>query len=138
MDGEAHAQLSAFCPRYHHAVELIGRRWTGAILRALLAGVDRFSDLAHAIPGLSDRMLSERLKELEAEGIVERIVIPETPVRIEYHLTKKGRALSSVIDALANWAETWLPSSLEGAVPDTCGPQQSCRQGEKAAPASEG
>ncbi|HEY7296099.1 MAG TPA: helix-turn-helix domain-containing protein, partial [Dehalococcoidia bacterium] len=89
------APTSAFCPYFHRAVELIGRRWTGAILRAMLGGVVRFSDLTHTIPGLSDRMLSERLKELEAEGIVARSVIPETPVRIEYRLTAKGRALGS-------------------------------------------
>ena len=63
-------EAEAFCPYYHHAVELIGRRWTGAILRAMLVGVSRFTDLTEAIPGLSDRMLSERLKTLEAEGIV--------------------------------------------------------------------
>jgi DNA-binding HxlR family transcriptional regulator len=77
-------EQGAFCPLYHRAVELIGRRWTGAILRALMAGVNRFSDLAATVPGMSDRMLSERLKELEAEGVVVRRVIPETPVRIEY------------------------------------------------------
>lgn len=98
---------AAFCPYYHRAVELIGRRWTGAILRALLYGVRRFSDLAHAVPGLSDRMLAERLKELEAEGIVCRTVYPETPVRIEYSLTEKGRALEAVVRALSEWAETW-------------------------------
>ncbi len=100
---------AAFCPYYHHAVELIGRRWTGVILRALLNGTERFSDLAHAVPGLSDRLLSERLKELEAEGIVTRAVIPETPVRVEYHLTDKGRALESVVGAVSAWAEHWLP-----------------------------
>jgi DNA-binding HxlR family transcriptional regulator len=98
-----------FCPRYHHAVELIGRRWTGAIVRAMLGGVTRFSDLTQTVPGLSDRMLSERLKELEAEGIVERTVFPDTPVRIEYHVTEKGRALASVVDSIAAWAEHWLP-----------------------------
>lgn len=100
--------LSVFCPLYHHAVELIGRRWTGAILRAMLAGINRFSDLAAAVPGLSDRMLSERLKELEAEGIVRRVVVPETPVRITYELTEKGKDLSQVIEALSAWAERWL------------------------------
>ena len=110
-------QIGAFCPRYHRAVELVGRRWTGAILRALLAGVDRFSDLTHVIPGLSDRMLSERLKELEAEGIIARTVIPETPVRIEYHLTEKGRALSAVIDTLSSWAETWIELAPTDAAP---------------------
>ncbi len=101
-------QISAFCPIYHRAIELIGRRWTGAILRVLLSGQTRFSDITTAIPGLSDRLLSERLKELEAEGIVTRTVIPETPVRIEYRLTEKGRALSHVIDAVSEWAGEWL------------------------------
>ena len=98
----------AFCPYYHRAVEIIGRRWSGAILRALLHGVNRFSDMTRIIPGLSDRMLSERLKELEAEGIVERRVIPETPVRVEYHLTNKGRDLGSAVEAVSHWAEAWL------------------------------
>jgi len=101
--------IEAFCPRYHHAVELIGRRWSGAILRAMLAGASRFSELTDVIPGISDRLLSERLKEFEAEGLVERTVIPETPVRIEYQLTEKGQALLPVVEALAEWAEEWLP-----------------------------
>lgn len=101
-------RLAAFCPRYHHAVELIGRRWTGAILRAMLTDACRFTDLTNAIPGLSDRLLSERLKELEAEGIVKRDVISETPVRIEYHLTAKGRALESVVTEVSNWANGWV------------------------------
>jgi DNA-binding HxlR family transcriptional regulator len=106
---EPSSRAGDFCPRYHHAVELIGRRWTGAIVRVMLGGVTRFSDLTHTIPGLSDRMLSERLKELESEGIVERCVIPETPVRIEYRVTEKGRALAGVVAAIAGWAETWIP-----------------------------
>lgn len=101
--------VAAFCPRYHHAVELLGGRWTGAIVRALLSGATRFTDLTHAIPGLSDRMLSERLKELEAEGVVERCVIPDTPVRVEYRLTDKGRALAGAVQAISAWAEEWLP-----------------------------
>ena len=105
---ETHEGALTFCPYYHRAVELIGRRWSGVILRALLGGVERFSVLTAAIPGLSDRLLSERLKELEAEGIVERRVIPETPVRITYHLTEKGRALSSVVEAVSHWAEAWV------------------------------
>ena len=99
---------TAVCPLYHRAVELIGRRWTGAILSALLSGGTRFSDLASAVPGLSDRLLSERLKELEAEGIVVRTVFPETPVRIEYTLTEKGHALGAVIAAIGDWAHLWL------------------------------
>lgn len=98
----------AFCPRFHYAVELIGRRWTGAILRALLSGATRYSDITNAVPGLSDRLLSERLRELEAEGIVKRTVIPEMPVRIEYHLTDKGESLDEVFRSVAAWAETWV------------------------------
>jgi DNA-binding HxlR family transcriptional regulator len=99
---------AGFCPFYHHAIELIGRRWTGAILRSLYAGQCRFSDIAHGVPGLSDRLLSERLKELEHEGIVIRTVFPETPVRIEYRLTAKGRALGTVLEAVSDWAHVWL------------------------------
>lgn len=101
------SELSAFCAVYQHTVELIGRRWTGAIVRALLSGVTRFSDLSETVPGLSDRMLAERLKELEGAGIVKRTVIPETPVRVEYTLTDKGRDLNKVIEAVADWAERW-------------------------------
>ncbi|HYU20052.1 MAG TPA: helix-turn-helix domain-containing protein [Chloroflexota bacterium] len=115
----SHADLAALCPAYHHAVELIGRRWTGAILRVLLDGAERFNDVAAAIPGLTDRMLSERLKELEAEGIVTRTVIPETPVRIEYRLTSKGRALGGILDAVGAWAHAWLADPDESpALPD--------------------
>ncbi|GMU40102.1 MAG: HxlR family transcriptional regulator [Chloroflexota bacterium] len=103
-----HEELSPFCPLFQHAVELIGRRWTGGILRAMLAGAMRFSDIAATIPGLSDRLLSERLKELEAEGLIRREVYPDTPVRIEYHLTEKGRALLPAVEELAAWAERWL------------------------------
>jgi DNA-binding HxlR family transcriptional regulator len=99
---------SAFCPYYHQAVELIGRRWTGAILRAMGTGLYRFTDLAVTVPGLSDRMLSERLKELESVGIVSRTVIPEMPVRVEYHLTDKGDALDSVMASISSWAQDWL------------------------------
>ncbi|MFN2606993.1 MAG: winged helix-turn-helix transcriptional regulator [Acidimicrobiales bacterium] len=108
-DGAASPEaLSGFCPLYHRAIEIIGRRWTGAIVRALLSGVTRFGQIRSTVPGLSDRLLSERLKELESEGIVERRVMAETPVRIEYHLTPKGEALGSIVTAASAWAETWL------------------------------
>ena len=100
-------EMGPFCTKYHRAVELIGRRWTGTILRALLSDVSRFSEICEIVPGLSDRMLAERLKELEAEGIVTRTVVPETPVRVEYALTGKGRDLDSVIGAVSGWAERW-------------------------------
>lgn len=104
----APSDLTPFCPRFHHAVELIGRRWSGAIIRAMLAGATRFSDITSAVPGLSDRLLSERLKELEAEGVLTRTVYPEIPVRIEYRLTDKGQALAPIVEALSTWAEEWL------------------------------
>jgi DNA-binding HxlR family transcriptional regulator len=107
------AETEAFCPYYSKAMELIGRRWTGAILRAISSGLTRFSDIAAVIPGLSDRMLSERLKELEAEGIVVRTVIPETPVRVEYRLTEKGRALGEVMASVSRWAHDWLEAKEE-------------------------
>lgn len=101
-------QPFALCPRFHRAVELIGKRWTGAIIRILQNGTARFNAIAAAIPELSDRMLSERLRELEHEGIIARLVIPETPVRVEYELTEKGKALDAAFCALAQWAEKWV------------------------------
>lgn len=98
----------ALCGRFHRAIELIGRRWTGAIVFLLLRSRCRYATLRDAIPDITDRMLSERLQELEEEGIVERTVVPATPVRVEYALTKKGRALASAIDAMAAWAERWV------------------------------
>lgn len=88
-------------------MEIIGRRWTGAIIRSMLTGASRYSEIVAAVPGLSDRLLSERLKELENEGIVARSVTPSTPVRIDYTLTEKGRGLGSVVREVAGWAERW-------------------------------
>ncbi len=102
-------RLSAFCPLYHRGVELIGRRWTGAILRALCGGPRRFNELLATIPGLSDRLLTERLRELEGQGIVRREVSSGPPVRVEYTLTEPGAELEPTIRALAEWAERWLP-----------------------------
>lgn len=102
------ADLPPFCPRYRRTIEIIGRRWTGAILRVLLSGETRFARIAELVPGLSDRLLSERLKELENEGLVERCVTPTTPVRIDYRLTPKGQSLLGVVQTVAAWAETWI------------------------------
>ncbi|HLE03895.1 MAG TPA: helix-turn-helix domain-containing protein, partial [Anaerolineales bacterium] len=93
------------CPRFHRAVELVGKRWTGAIVRTLMDGPRRFSEILDAVPGLHDRLLSERLKELESEGLVARRVYPETPVRIEYELTEKGRDLERVVAEVQHWAD---------------------------------
>ena len=97
------------CPRFHRAIELIGGRWTGPILQLLMAGPARFAELRDAIPHISDRMLSERLHDLEAEGIVVRAVIPASPVRVEYSLSAKGRELQTSLDAVGRWADRWIP-----------------------------
>jgi DNA-binding HxlR family transcriptional regulator len=96
------------CPHYHEAIELIGKRWTGAILVVLLDGPLRFSQIAQAVPELSDRLLSERMKELEARGLVERTVEPGPPVRVQYGLTEMGRELEPVLSGLKGWARRWL------------------------------
>jgi DNA-binding HxlR family transcriptional regulator len=98
----------ACCPLYHEAVELIGKRWTGAIVSVLMHGPLRFSEIAHAVPELSDRLLSERIKELEARGLVARTVLPGPPVRVEYTLTDMGRELEPALLALKSWGRRWL------------------------------
>ena len=95
------------CEHFQRAAELIGKRWNPQIVRALQTGSARFGDIKGAIPHISDGLLSERLKELEAEGIVTRDVTPSTPVLIEYHLTDRGRDLTKVMDELGQWAERW-------------------------------
>ena len=105
---EPHAEgRQCCCGLYHRAVELVGKRWTGAILLVLMDGQLRFSEIKQLVPDLSDRLLSERVKELEAEGIVRRSVIDDTPVRVEYALTDKGRALEPAVRALKAWAQGW-------------------------------
>src|SRR5438128_10884791 len=106
--GDSRGHVPELCSRFHRASELIGRRWSGAIIYVLLRSRCRFATLRDAIPEITDRMLSERLQELEQEGIVDRTVVPETPVRVEYALTRKGRALASAIDAIAEWAHKWI------------------------------
>lgn len=107
---EVRSRTESVCPRFHAAVELIGKRWSGAIVCALLAGPMRFAELSCAVPGVSDRLLSQRLKELEQEGIVERTVIPGVPVRVEYSLTRKGASLRPAIEGLREWARSWSES----------------------------
>jgi len=97
------------CPRYQQAIDLLGKRWTGLILFVLLEGPRRFNEIAEQLEVVSDRMLSERLKELESEGVIARRVFPETPVRIEYSLTDKGQALAPVISAIQQWSHDWIP-----------------------------
>src|SRR5438477_11658819 len=102
------ARGTSCCPLYHEAVELVGKRWTGAILRVLMDGPMRFSEICQAVPELSDRLLSERMKELEARRIVDRRVIPGPPLRVEYSLSKMGRELEPALSELQAWARRWL------------------------------
>ena len=104
----------ACCPRLHEAVELVGKRWTGAIVAVLLEGGPmRFSQVAQAVPQLSDRLLSERMKELEARGVVDRTVHAGSPVRVEYALTEMGRALAPALAELKSWAHRWLGPAVQ-------------------------
>lgn len=103
-----HDDLSPLCSRFLAAADLLGRRWTGVILRILMDGPCRFGELTERIGTISERVLSERLKDLEAEGILERHVDPGPPIRSEYRLTEKGQAFWKVIDELGKWAERWV------------------------------
>lgn len=95
-------------PKVEKSFELIGKKWTGLIIYVLMSGPKRFSEIHSSIPSLSKRMLTERMKELEEEGIVIRHVIPERPVRIEYILTKKGSELGMILGPVSKWAKTWI------------------------------
>lgn len=108
MHGVNYMENYHLCPKFEEAFELLGKRWTGLIIRTLLNDQKRFSDISGAIPNMSARMLTERFKELENHGIVLRTVYPETPVRIEYELTEKGKDLSRVMDEVQKWAEKWI------------------------------
>lgn len=112
VDGATHQ----VCTRFHIAVECIGARWSGAIIRSMFTGAHRYADLKATIPGLSDTMLSQRLQALEADGIIERQVIPSTPVRVEYHLTPKGNDLEPVLDAVIEWSHKWVDLPVDTAI----------------------
>ncbi|MFB9277913.1 winged helix-turn-helix transcriptional regulator [Cohnella cellulosilytica] len=99
---------SKMCPKYESAAELLGKKWTGLIIRVLLGGPKRFKDIKEQIPEMSDKMLTDRMKELEAAGILTRTVYPEMPVRIEYELTEKGHQLEEVIQSIQHWGEAWM------------------------------
>ncbi len=96
------------CPKYERVVEILGKRWTGLILRSLMERPRRFTEIKIYVDGLSERLLSERLKELEEVGIVERRVYTERPVWVEYALTEKGRDLRRVVEAIQKWADRWV------------------------------
>ena len=103
------AEGASCCPLYHEGVELIGKRWTGAIIHVLLVAEPlRFSEISQAVPELSDRLLSERMKALESRGLVQRTVLPGSPVRAEYSLTDMGRDLAKAVGEIKAWAQRWL------------------------------
>ena len=104
----ATAPLNGVCAKFHKAVELIGARWSGAILQVLMRGPVRYAELRQAVPDISDRMLCERLRALEDANIVVRRVDPDPPVRVEYELTDKGRALEPALAAIGKWADKWI------------------------------
>lgn len=100
----------ASCGIFQRAIEFIGRRWVGAILYVLLDGPRRFNELLAQVPNISDRLLTERLRELEAAGMVTRDVQSGPPVRVVYELTDAGRALTDVVQSISRWAQEWLPA----------------------------
>ncbi len=103
------------CAEFHRTIELIGKRWTGAILAVLMQGPHRFNEILNSVPGLSDRLLTERLRELEDKGIVERRIFAERPVRIEYALTKAGLDLDQLIKVITAWGLKWCPEPTDTA-----------------------
>ena len=130
------SDAGTLCPRFHVAVELIGGRWSGAIINRLLSGRARYNELRGAIPEISDRMLSERLRALEIEGVLTRNVIPESPVRVEYELTAKGRALQEALDAIGKWATRWISEEDLARNVGSTAPEAPRRQTSPARPAT--
>ncbi|WP_338887966.1 helix-turn-helix domain-containing protein [Rhodococcus sovatensis] len=97
----------AECHHASHILEIVGKRWSPSILIAMARGAQRFTDIAAAIPGLSARMLTVRLKELETAGLVERTVIPTTPVTVRYRLTPQGIDLITAVQPIAGYVQRW-------------------------------
>ncbi|CAM4429567.1 winged helix-turn-helix transcriptional regulator [Deinococcus marmoris] len=89
------------------ALDVIDGKWTTLILRDLLSGTRRFGELRSSLSGISPKTLTDRLRALETQGVLTRQVFPEIPPRVEYTLTDKGRALGSVVHALAEWGAQW-------------------------------
>ncbi|MEW2506468.1 winged helix-turn-helix transcriptional regulator [Amycolatopsis sp. CA-161197] len=108
MDRQAE-EAHRVCTRFHAAIELIGTRWTGAILRAVFTGHHRYALIKAAVPGISDTMLTQRLRKLEEDGLLEKRVLTATPLQVEYHLTAKSQDLEPVLDAVVAWSHKWIP-----------------------------
>ena len=101
------------CPRYERAISILGKKWNCMIIRCMLAEPRRFSGISNYVEGLSDRLLSQRLQELEEAGIVERRVYDRKPVLVEYNLTEKGASFRQVVEAIQRWADQWEAHPLE-------------------------
>ncbi|MCK5248457.1 MAG: helix-turn-helix transcriptional regulator [Spirochaetaceae bacterium] len=106
MDTELKNEIG-LCPVVEGAFSLLGKKWNGLIIHVLGAGPRRFSDILREIKELSPRVLTQRLKELECTGLVNRRVIPSTPVQVEYSLKEKGQQLIPLMTGIAEWAHTW-------------------------------
>ncbi len=104
---------STICPKFEKAISLLSQRWTGLVIYQLLTGTQRFSEIQTAV-GISGKVLSDRLKDLESQGVVKREVFPETPVIIEYSLTEKGHSLEPVLKEIENWSHIWVSSEDDG------------------------
>lgn len=111
-------EVHKVCVRFHTAIELLGARWSGAILRAMITGAHRFGDIRAAIPGVSDVMLTRRLRDLESAGLLRREVLPTSPVQVEYHLTPMGEETGPVLDSVIAWSHRWIPLPPDAADDD--------------------
>ena len=108
-----HDGTTGMCPHYQAAMDLLARRWTGLILTSLADSPARFSELRTAVKGISDRMLSQRLVELEELGLVNRNVeAAQRPVLVEYASTQMAQELAPVFRALWEWSEKWMPGRV--------------------------
>jgi DNA-binding HxlR family transcriptional regulator len=131
------AEAPLVCSRFHRAVELIGGRWTGAIIQTLLKGPVRYATIKSSIPDITDRMLSERLRSLESEDVLVRRVVPESPIRVEYELTTKGSSLQKALHEIGAWAEKWIPAEPSAVAANDAhhslqGPKQARRRSKSA------
>lgn len=95
------------CPKFEKAITILSQRWTALVIYQLLHGKQRFNEIQSAI-GISGKVLSDRLKDLEQQGLVKREVIPNTPVIIEYSLTEKGYSMKEILQTIEDWSQSWV------------------------------
>ncbi|WP_232698828.1 winged helix-turn-helix transcriptional regulator [Brevibacillus daliensis] len=108
-------QFTHVCKDFHNTIEFIGKRWMGIIIYSLMSGPKRFYELAESIPGISDRLLTERLQELVEEGLVTKSYLEASIKKVEYQLTPSGEALHDVVVSIKNWIE--IRESLNSKIP---------------------